>query len=302
LRSDIQSAKNRLETLDQSVSRLKSFAQKLKVIGQLDAPQSSKALRGPVPGFQQNQGGASGMPTNSGEDTEDSGSIEDPDKQGASHKPNDPALYADVDASPQNIDSQMELSRTRSLMSELGQEFEAQTLTDQVSRLTQMATDLKEQADSEELVYAELQELFQDRVDRLLRTPSIKPAYGYLSSDFGYRFNPFSGRRTFHAGTDIANSVGTPIVAPAEGIVTYVGSSGGFGLVVRIDHGYNLVTKYGHTSKVFVTQGQRVKRGDKIANIGSSGRSTGPHLHYQVEVNGKPVNPRFFMLDELENL
>ena len=124
------------------------------------------------------------------------------------------------------------------------------------------------------------------------------PAHGWITSYFGTRHNPFVGVKTFHGGIDIANRIGTPIYAPADGIVTATGTSGGFGLVVKIDHGYGLVTKYGHNSRIVVKTGNRVKRGEKIAEIGNSGRSTGPHCHYQVEVNRKPVNPLLFILED----
>lgn len=293
LRNDITAARNRLDSLDQSLDRLKSFAQKLKVLGNLESPSSTQLLRTPTPERPQTPGMA---PTQSYPD-EDSGVIEDPDRQGSMRLPSDPIFDSNPGTSA-TISGGTVADRVR-IRGELDRAFEGDDLPRQIEALARAAQDLKQVADLEEQSFAELQELFSDRVDRLLRTPSIVPSRGYISSEFGYRSNPFTGRRTFHAGLDIANHIGTQIYAPAEGLVTFAGTLGGFGMVVRIDHGYNVVTKYGHNSKVLVKKGDRVKRGDVIAEMGNSGRSTGPHLHYQIEVAGKPVNPRFFMLEEL---
>ncbi len=282
LKLDVQNAKNRIDALDQSVNRLKSFAHKLRVIGNLEGPSAAKALRSPEPA-------TPGAPVTP-DSEEGGGSIEDPDHS-SSYKPGPPGPEAD-------IDTQLEYQRSLTVSGELGQQFDSKPLIDQVAQISMVAAKLREEAETEEQNFAQLQELFQDKVDRFLSTPSLMPAKGYLSSEFGYRFNPFSGTRTFHAGTDISNSIGTSIMAPADGLVTFTGASGGFGQIVRIDHGYNLVTKYGHTSKIVVHKGDRVKRGEKIAEIGNTGRSTGPHLHYQVELKGRPVNPRYFMLED----
>lgn len=128
-------------------------------------------------------------------------------------------------------------------------------------------------------------------------TPSIRPAKGWISSGFGYRRNPFTGRREMHKGLDIANHKGTPIIATAAGVVTYVGRKGLLGNIVEIDHGHGFVTRYGHISKALVKKGQKVKRGQEIAQIGNTGRSTGPHLHYEVRLNGIQVNPQKYILN-----
>jgi murein DD-endopeptidase MepM/ murein hydrolase activator NlpD len=123
-------------------------------------------------------------------------------------------------------------------------------------------------------------------------TPSIWPATGDVSSPYGLRW----GGTDFHPGIDIANDAGTPIVATADGIVTAAGwNSGGYGNMVDIDHGNGLMTRYGHAQRVVVTTGQQVKRGQVIAYMGSTGFSTGPHVHYEVRVNGKPVNPSSYL-------
>ncbi|MFH1673742.1 MAG: M23 family metallopeptidase [Pseudomonadota bacterium] len=131
----------------------------------------------------------------------------------------------------------------------------------------------------------------------LAATPSIRPTVGWISSRFGYRTSPFTGRREFHKGLDIAARAGTPIIAPASGVVTFAGKKGAYGLMAIINHGHGVVTRYGHLEKCTVKRGDGVKRGDKIASLGNSGRSTGPHLHYEVNINGIPINPQKYILD-----
>src|SRR5262249_970426 len=122
-------------------------------------------------------------------------------------------------------------------------------------------------------------------------TPSLMPINGWLSSPFGYRRHPLDGSFRLHAGVDIAAEPGTPVRAPADGIVIFSGYKEGYGKVVVINHGYGIQTVFGHNSKLFVTQGERLKRGEKISEVGSTGRSTGPHLHYEIRKNGIPINP-----------
>jgi murein DD-endopeptidase MepM/ murein hydrolase activator NlpD len=289
LRVDVQSAKNKLEALDQSVTRLKSFAQKLRVIGNLDSPQGSQLLKAPA-STNRNSDGSVGPG-----DNEEGGSIEDPNRQGSTAPPPDPM---DALSPGPDLHSQLEYQRSMSMRGEVGPVSDQASLVDQVAQISEASVNLREQAELEEQNFAELQEMFQDRVDRLLHTPSILPTRGWITSEFGYRYNPFSATRTFHAGMDIANRAGTSVLATADGVVTYVGVAGGFGNVVIIDHGYNLVTKFGHNSKIVVHKGDHVHRGQKISEMGSTGRSTGPHCHYQVEVRHRPVNPRYFILED----
>ncbi|MFH1223967.1 MAG: M23 family metallopeptidase [Pseudomonadota bacterium] len=131
----------------------------------------------------------------------------------------------------------------------------------------------------------------------LAATPSIVPVKGWVTSRFGSRLDPFTRRIERHEGLDISTRPGTPIVAPADGVVIFAGSKPGYGLVLTIDHGYGITTVYGHNSKFFVAQGTRVRRGMPISAVGNTGKSTGPHLHYEVKVNGVPVDPRKFILD-----
>jgi len=131
----------------------------------------------------------------------------------------------------------------------------------------------------------------------LAATPSIRPVGGWITSKFGYRKSPFTGKRTFHAGLDISNKLGTKIIATADGKVSYAANKMYYGLLVVIDHGYGRVTKYGHMKKILVKRGQNVKRGEVLGLLGNTGQSTGPHVHYEVRINGTPANPLKYILN-----
>ncbi len=137
----------------------------------------------------------------------------------------------------------------------------------------------------------------EEKRNILASTPSILPANGWISSWFGYRISPFTNRREMHKGLDIAAANGSPIIATADGIVTFSGVKGLLGKAVIIDHGHGITTRYAHCSKILKKSGDSVKRGEIIAHIGSSGRATGPHLHYEVRLNGVQMNPQNYILD-----
>jgi murein DD-endopeptidase MepM/ murein hydrolase activator NlpD len=122
-------------------------------------------------------------------------------------------------------------------------------------------------------------------------TPSIWPAHGWLSSTVGPRHDPITGERDFHEGLDISADRGSAVYATADGTVTHAAAEGGYGNLVVLDHGYGLETRYGHLSRYRVRVGDQVKRGDVVGLVGSTGRSTGYHLHYEVRVNGRLLNP-----------
>lgn len=131
----------------------------------------------------------------------------------------------------------------------------------------------------------------------LASTPAIQPVNGWITSSFGYRTSPFTGKKVFHNAMDIANQAGTPVAAPANGIIAFVGQKRLLGNLIIIDHGYGIVTKYGHLQKILKKRGETVKRGDIIGLVGSTGRTTGPHLHYEVQLNGVPVNPKRYIIN-----
>jgi murein DD-endopeptidase MepM/ murein hydrolase activator NlpD len=146
-------------------------------------------------------------------------------------------------------------------------------------------------------VMTELLDQLEEKRKRLVSMPSVWPTRGWLTSRYGYRVSPFTMRRQLHGGIDIANEHGSAIVAPAQGKVEFVGSRGPLGKTLIIDHGFGVRTLYGHTSKIFVKKGDQVVRGQSMAAVGNTGRSTGPHLHYVVQVDGKSRDPLDYIFD-----
>jgi murein DD-endopeptidase MepM/ murein hydrolase activator NlpD len=143
-----------------------------------------------------------------------------------------------------------------------------------------------------------LVDIFENQAVRLASTPTVWPVMGWLSSPFGYRADPFTGKRTFHAGLDIATGQGNPVVATADGLALEVTQDKFLGKNVTLSHGNGATTVYGHLSAFAVKAGQKVRRGSVIGYIGMTGKALGPHLHYEVHVNGKPVNPYNYILEE----
>jgi len=138
----------------------------------------------------------------------------------------------------------------------------------------------------------------EERQEALIATPSIAPAVGYVSSAFSRRrWHPILDRPRPHEGIDIVAPKGAPIYATARGRVTFVGRNGDYGLMVELDHGRGYVTRYAHASRTLVKRGQMVERGEKIAEVGDTGLAVAPHVHYEVLVNGRPVNPRDYILN-----
>lgn len=145
--------------------------------------------------------------------------------------------------------------------------------------------------------FEQVSDSLETHADRLASLPSIMPTAGWLTSQFSRaRAHPILHVSRPHEGIDLAAPMGTPIVAPADGRVTRVARERGYGLVLEIDHGNGIVTKFAHTSRVLVTEGQSVTRGQTVANVGNSGLSTGPHLHYEIHLNGRVVDPLTFVL------
>lgn len=166
-----------------------------------------------------------------------------------------------------------------------------------IKRMHSDLEQLKVESSLKERSLQELYEFLQDQKSLLASIPAIWPTRGWVTSGFGYRKSPFTGLREFHKGIDIGTRINTPIIAPAEGVVTYVGRKGGLGKLIVVNHGYGIVTRYAHLSKALKKIGQKVKRGEEIAKVGNTGRSTGPHLHYEVRVGGVPVDPRNYLLN-----
>lgn len=156
---------------------------------------------------------------------------------------------------------------------------------------------VEKESKTRELSLEELNALLEDQRDLLDSTPSVWPTRGFVSSTFGYRTSPFTNRRRMHSGLDIAAPQGTLVTVPADGIVSFTGVRGAYGKMISVDHGYGVVTRYGHLSEILVKPGQRLSRGDTVGKVGRTGRSTGDHLHYEVRLDGIPVNPELYIIE-----
>jgi murein DD-endopeptidase MepM/ murein hydrolase activator NlpD len=142
-----------------------------------------------------------------------------------------------------------------------------------------------------------VQDHISDQKIRLAHTPSLWPTRGYLTDSYGNRRNPITGKAQFHYGQDISTQLGNPIIATADGYVLIAENQGVLGNLIHIDHGFGYQTRYGHLSKIKIKEGDRVKRGDVIGYVGNTGRSTAPHVHYEVIYQSKRINPLNFILD-----
>jgi murein DD-endopeptidase MepM/ murein hydrolase activator NlpD len=158
------------------------------------------------------------------------------------------------------------------------------TLAD-LDRLTDRRADLMAVVESR---------LFEQKV-RTMMVPTQQPVVGNLGSNFGWRIDPFTGRTALHTGLDFQATVGTPILAAAGGVVVTQEFHPEYGNMIEVDHGKDLITRYAHTSRVYVKKGDLIKRGQRIADVGNTGRSTGPHLHFEVLVRGVPQDPQKFL-------
>jgi murein DD-endopeptidase MepM/ murein hydrolase activator NlpD len=154
---------------------------------------------------------------------------------------------------------------------------------------------LMDDAATREQSFASLLALLKEKKSLLAATPSLWPVMGWVTSEFGKRVNPFGGDMEFHKGIDIATKSGRVVVSPADGVVTDVAYQQDLGNMVQINHGHGVSTLYGHLSKSLVREGTAVRKGDRIGLVGSTGRSTGSHLHYAVILNGVPINPRKYL-------
>jgi murein DD-endopeptidase MepM/ murein hydrolase activator NlpD len=192
-------------------------------------------------------------------------------------------LFGVGGSAPENLDTSLELTkRHQGLIKNMHQ---------QMGRLNHASIIQQEEFES-------LLGKLETQRNLLAHTPAIRPVEGgWITSKFGYRRSPFTGKREFHKGLDIANRKGSPIVATANGVVSFTGRKGLLGKVIVIDHGHGIVTRYAHLDKIISEQGGRVQRGDVIGHLGNTGRSTGPHLHYEVRLNGVPMNPTNYILN-----
>ena len=265
LKAQFQAIEGKLNSVEATLDRIKTFSTKLKLITAINDPDRGLNLAmGPMT---RNARAADELTEN------------DSQRVPASKMNDEPVFKAK---------SLQELASGELAKEEDHDYAKLSIRVDQVSRLAQ----LREQG------VMELWELLQDRSALLAATPSTKPVQGWYTSRFGYRVSPYTDKPMMHEGLDIAAAPGSPVFAPADGTITFAGYDSGYGKLVIIDHGYGVETRYGHNSEIHVIVGQKIRHGDRIAAVGSTGRSTGPHVHYEVRVNGQPIDPINYILEE----
>lgn len=191
-------------------------------------------------------------------------------------------LFGIGGSAPEDLHPDLELKRKRRQL---------------VVEMHQQVKELGDAAVYQQNSFNDLWKVVQTRGKFMAYTPTIQPAEGWISSSFGYRKSPFTGKREFHHGLDIANDQNTEVNAAADGCIYFAGERRGFGRLVVIDHGHGLKTLYAHLSQILKRHGEMVKRDETIAYMGNTGRSTGTHLHYEVRLNGLPVNPQKYILN-----
>lgn len=277
LREQFQVVEGKLNALEGNLERVRAFVTKLKLITNIETEDRSlKLALGPLPRPGQPIGGA-----------ETAAIGRTPAAALGGLMPTAGVPSAEQDA----------VFYKAPAPDEVAGEMAAEQARDYASLAIRIDTAVQEVGIREQGVL-ELWESLSERQNLLAATPSIKPVRGWFTSKFGYRISPFTSKPVMHNGLDVAASPGSPIYAPADGIVSFAGYDPGYGKLVSIDHGYGVVTRFGHNSQIYVELGQKVKRRDIIAAVGSTGRSTGPHLHYEVRVNDVPVDPGNYILDE----
>ncbi len=260
-RAQVAEFQTKLEGVDQKLSQLQEFERKIRIIANL--PGSAASGGADVTAAPAGAGDV-------GEAPEGEGGQEDPFPVQMGSFPS----QRRVPAPPDGADVGKHVSLLRNAAETLGVVAEGQTAS-----------------------LADLVAALEGKHEHLASSPSIWPAKGWLTSRYGYRVSPFTGKPQFHAGLDIAGARGTEVIAPARGRVVFVGKRGPLGSSIVLDHGHGVRTQYGHNDEMRVKLGQQVERGEVIATLGSSGRSTGPLLHYVIEVLGKTKDPLDYIFD-----
>lgn len=261
-----QVVESKVSALENSLERVKTFTTKLKLITNVDADDRiSKLTMGPKPSAGQQVEEYEPMEQRPGTDV-----LEEQDEVFSNKKP---------------------------LNDQVGELANEATDKDYASLVVRIDKAVKETQLKEQSVI-DLWESLSERQSLLNATPNMKPAKGWITSRFGYRISPFSGKSALHAGLDIAAAPGSPVYAPADGVVVFASYDESYGKLISVDYGYGVTTRFAHLSQIYVQVGQRVNKWDVVGAVGNTGRSTGPHLHYEVRINGTPVDPINFILDE----
>lgn len=261
-----QVVESKVSALENSLERVKTFTTKLKLITNVDAEDRiTKLTMGPKPSAGQQ--------------------VEEYEPMEQRQENSELAAQDQVFVNKKPLNDQV---------GELANEEADKDYASLVVRIDKAVkeTQLKEQS------VIDLWESLSERQSLLNSTPNMKPAKGWITSRFGYRISPFTGKTALHAGLDIAAAPGSPVYAPADGVVVFASYDESYGKLVTIDYGYGVTTRFGHLSQIYVQMGQRVNKWDVVGAVGNTGRSTGPHLHYEVRINGTAVDPINYILDE----
>jgi len=276
LRQEVQLFQTRMDAIEKTVERVRAFSTRLRVITNLEERGSLQSYNTKLPDAATNIG------TTQIAASEDTSS------------PSEGPYDAIVGVPSESGSGDTHAVSSRALAEESPEDA---LLREQFGALDNRLNAFHAQALEVEQILQDEYELLADQKSFLGALPTRRPAVGYFTSGFGVRKSPYGGRDKMHEGLDIANHIGTTIFATADGTVTFAETKPGYGQTVIVDHGYGLETWYGHTKKILVERGKKVRRGDRIALLGNSGRSTGPHLHYEVRVNGTPVDPLSYILE-----
>lgn len=285
LKEQIQLFQMKMNTLADDLNRINTFEKKLRVITGLEDVNSKGALYQPEK-----------------EETKESFSLKDLNSS--------LQFKFDTDIEDQPKFKELKSLYDKKIASSLGLE-RSYLLTKQWSDLARRSFalsadyakfdykygEIKDAVSSVETRIHALDQFLLDKESFLNSTPTILPADGWITSYFGQRISPYLGKLKMHEGLDVGAPYGTPVKAPADGIITFSGEKAGFGKFVQVDHGYGIETIYAHNQSLNVRSGQKVKRGTLLAAVGNTGHSTGPHLHYEVRVNGIAVDPLYFILE-----
>lgn len=260
LRTQLNTLTGKMDEIEASLARIKRFDKKLRLITKVNDPARNIAM-GPV------------SMTRDASATESSDFSVDDDELG--------------------VEGQSSLGLT------VTHQFPELSRHDSftVKRLYLKMKQIYSEAFLEEQSIQELTELMRDQQSRLAATPAIWPVAGWPTSGYGYRRSPYTGLLQLHEGIDIAARLGSAIRAPADGEVIFAGIRSGYGNTLVINHGYGISSFYGHCARVMMKAGDKIRRGDIIAEVGNTGRSTGPHVHYEVRLYGMPVDPANYILE-----
>lgn len=302
LKEQIQLFQMKINTLTSDIERINTFSKKLRVITGIDDHDLTQTIAPPIEQTEQ-------TPTNQTNETD--APIPNDEKSQSNVREQ---FYQNLDKL-KDIDKSEEYNNLKNLYEQkIATQFglsSGYTYTKEWSELTKQSFQLasryaefdykfsivKDYVNNLESQIHKLDQFLLDRESFVKSTPTLMPTKGWITSYYGPRLSPTSFRMRMHEGLDIGARPGTPIMAPADGRIAYSGVKPGFGNFIQIDHGYGVESFFAHNRDLYVKSGQQIRRGDLIASVGNTGASTGPHLHYEIRVNGTPVDPLYYILD-----